>query len=117
MPVDAQGIVPVIPNRGPLSTDGRANKISPPAKTHLRHFEFALEAISNPFKTNFADFLNALGAVERYRNLKWLLIFIGYILHASEVFMCKALMGKAIVNYVLPLTRPPRLSGSRWRAR
>jgi hypothetical protein len=34
---------------GPLTTDGRANKISPPAKTHLRHFEFTLEAISNPF--------------------------------------------------------------------
>jgi hypothetical protein len=26
-----------------------------------------------------------------------------WILHASEVFMCKALRGKAIVNYALPL--------------
>jgi hypothetical protein len=30
--------------------------------------------------------------------------------------MGKALKGEATVNYASPLTRPPRLSGSRWRA-
>jgi hypothetical protein len=39
-----------------------------------------------------------------------------WILHESEAFICKALKGEATVNYASTLTRPPRLSGSRWRA-
>ncbi len=39
-----------------------------------------------------------------------------WILHESEAFICKALKGEVVVYYFEPLTRPPRLSGSRWRA-
>jgi hypothetical protein len=37
-------------------------------------------------------------------------------LNEPEAFIFKAFKGEAIVNYASALTRPPRLSGSRWRA-
>jgi hypothetical protein len=39
-----------------------------------------------------------------------------WILHESEASIGKALKGDVVVCYFEPLTRPPRLSGSRWRA-
>ncbi len=39
-----------------------------------------------------------------------------WILHELEAFIGKAFKGEVVVYYFEPLTRPPRLSGSRWRA-